>query len=63
MVQKNPAGQPVVPQLVGKSVHMLLLQNWFELHSVPQLPQLRLSVRVSTQEPEQALFPAEQARG
>jgi hypothetical protein len=36
---------------------MPLEQNWFELQSVPQKPQLRTSVEVSTHEPEHAVFP------
>ncbi len=62
VVQKNPEGQPPA-QLAGSNAHAPLVQNWFELQSVPQLPQLRASVRVSTHEPEQAVLPAPHMSG
>ena len=62
VVQKNPEGQPPA-QRAGRTVQVELLQNWVELHRVPQLPQLRPSVRVSTHEPEQAVFPAAHTSG
>lgn len=62
VVQKKPDGQPPA-QFAGSSVHAPALQNWFELHRVPQLPQLRPSVRVSTQEPAQATLPFAHTRG
>lgn len=45
-------------QFCGSSVHMPLLQNWLLLQSVPQLPQLRSLVSVSTHEPLHDVLPA-----
>ena len=61
-VQKKPWGQPPA-QPVGSTVHMPLLQNWLALQSVPQLLQLRSSLRVSTHEPEHAVLPAAHMSG
>lgn len=60
--QKKPCGQPPA-HWVGSSAQVPLLQYWFELQSVPQKPQLRSSVFVSTHEPEQAVRPPEQVSG
>ncbi len=61
-VQKKPDGQPPA-HAAGSNVQVPLLQNWFELQSVPQAPQLRPSVRVSTHELEQAVLPAPHIKG
>lgn len=62
-LQKKPTGHGVAVQSAGRFTHALPSQNCREPQSVPQVPQLRASVRRSTQLPEHSVSGAAQRSG